>query len=97
MLQFPLSIAAEVAFVFGVAIKGKPVDHCADDDAASHKLADGVANVSVVAPKPVNPANHEGVTGPQLVEQAPTLGAVGARLLNEPRCSCRPNATTIPD
>ena len=64
MRQFPLSVAAAVAFVFGGAIKGKAVDHCADDDAASHKLADGV----VVAPNPVNQANHEGVTGPQLVE-----------------------------
>ena len=77
MRQFPLSVAAGVAFVFGGAIKGEGVDHCADDDAASHKLADVVARVFVVSPKPVTLANHEGVTGPQLVEQAPTLGALG--------------------
>jgi hypothetical protein len=51
MRQFPLSVAAGVAFVVGGAIKSKAVDHCADDDAAS--LADGVAKVFVVAPKPV--------------------------------------------
>ena len=43
---------------------------------SSHELADGVARVLVIAAKAINPTDHKHVTGPQLVEQAATLGTL---------------------
>jgi hypothetical protein len=39
------------------------------------KLTDGVAHILIITAKAINPTDHEHVTGPELVEQAATLGA----------------------
>jgi hypothetical protein len=51
------------------------VDHCADQDTAPHELTDCVAYVFIIAAQAIDPPNHKHVAGPQLVEQAMTLGA----------------------
>jgi hypothetical protein len=43
-------------------------DNGADHDTAPHELTDHVADVFVVAPKPVNPADNEHVASPKFVE-----------------------------
>jgi hypothetical protein len=60
-------------------VKGHSVNDRLDDDTAPHELADGVANISIVAPKPIDPAHHERVSRPQHVEQPAAL-----RTLSEP-------------
>src|SRR5712671_2844148 len=62
--------------VSGRAIEGEVVDHRADHHASPHELADGVAYVLIIAAEAINPTDHKHVTGPQLVEQAATLGAL---------------------
>ena len=51
------------------AVERHCVDDGADDDTTSHELADGVANVVIVAAESVDPPHNERVTGPELVEQ----------------------------
>lgn len=53
------------------------VDNRLDDDTAPHELADGVANISVVAAKPIDPSHHERIPSPQHIEQSAALGALG--------------------
>ena len=45
-------------------------------DAAAHQLPDGVGHVGIVAAEPVDPPDHEHVTAPEHVEQAPALRPV---------------------
>ena len=61
--------------VFGRAVEGEVVDHRSDHHAPPHELADGVAHVLIISPEAINPTDHKDVTGPQLIEQAATLGA----------------------
>src|SRR5262249_51940028 len=62
--------------VSGRAIEGEVINHCADHHATPHELADGVAHVLIISAKPINPTHDKHITGPQLVEQAATLGAL---------------------
>src|SRR5258707_2850030 len=62
--------------VSGRSIEGEVVDHRADNDASPHELADGVAYVLIIAAQAINPTDHEHIAGPQLVEEAATLGAL---------------------
>jgi len=50
------------------AVERHHVDDGLDDDASPHELPDDIAHIVVVAPEAINPANHEHVAGPQLVE-----------------------------
>jgi hypothetical protein len=63
--------------VFSGPVERDAVDHRADDDAASHELANGVADVLVVPAKAIHPANDKGVASAEQVEQAAALGALG--------------------
>lgn len=51
--------------VIGRAVEREVVDDAPDYDAAAHELADGVANVVLVATHTVNPAHDQHVTGPE--------------------------------
>ena len=62
--------------VFGRTIEGEVVDHRPDHHASPHELADGVAHILVVPAKAIDPTDDKHVTGPQLVEQAATLGTL---------------------
>jgi hypothetical protein len=59
--------------LLGGSVKRNAVDHRSDHDAPLHELANGLANVLVVAAKAINPANHQRVARPQYVEQPPSL------------------------
>jgi hypothetical protein len=56
--------------VLGRAVKRDAVDDGADDDAPPHELANGVAEVLVVAAKAVKPANDERVARPEEVDES---------------------------
>jgi hypothetical protein len=62
--------------VLGGTVEGEVVDHRPDHHAPPHKLADGVAHILIIAAEAINPTDHKRVTGPQLVEEATTLGAL---------------------
>ena len=53
--------------VLGGPVEGHAVDDGADDDAAPHELADGVAHILIVAAKAVHPAHYQRVACPQHV------------------------------
>jgi hypothetical protein len=62
--------------VGGCAIKGETVDHGADHDAAAHERADHVHHVLIVAPEPVDLADHERVARPEQIEQPATFWTI---------------------
>jgi len=62
--------------VSGGAIEGEVVDHGPNHYTSPHELTDGVAHVLIIAAEAINPTDHKHITGPQLVEQAATLGAL---------------------
>jgi hypothetical protein len=49
---------------------------CADYHASAHELPDRVTNVRVVPAKPVDPADHERVAGPEQIEEPATFRTI---------------------
>jgi hypothetical protein len=76
--------------VLGRAVKGNAVYDRADYNTALHELANGFANVLVVATKAVNPANDEHVARPEQVEETTPLGPLS-------ELSAHPGYPIVPD
>jgi hypothetical protein len=57
-------------------IEGQPVDDGLDANLAANELANGIGHVGIIAPKPVNPTNHQRVAFPKNVEQPFPLGSL---------------------
>jgi hypothetical protein len=63
--------------VLGGSVKSDAVDYRSNHDPALHELANGLANVLVIATKAINPAHDERIALAEEIEEPAALRSLG--------------------